>query len=763
MSATYLITSIFLFIVLGIIILSIRQRLIRGGENWFVSHVLVGMTASYVVMDCIWLMEYLSEDGFSIFRFTVLNLLFYITYITLPVAWFMFSLHFLKDIKKRRLLYTVCMLPWLLNMGLILLTMLGNNLLWTLAESPVLTERYVRGPMFGVFSKICLFYYFIPVLMTVYHIMRAADVKERRRLLDVLVFSSCPALAVFVYTYLIPSEVVMPFQPFCFTLGTIYAYVFLINQAEKRESEGYLSVINGLSSDYQNVYEINLDKNTLTVFKSSERIASMFGESFQNMTYLEAAEAYVSHAVSAEDREEIRKTFEAEHLKSRMEGVRSFTKVYRNSGGKYTEMKCARMDEDENHLIIGFGVKDEEIRRNMEKEQLLEQALREAESANKSKSEFFFNMSHDIRTPMNAIVGFTQLMRKHLGEADKEREYLDKIESSSQYLMELINNVLEMSRIENGRLDLDENIWNAKDFNDMLTDVFEGQMEQKGINFTRIIDVVHQDVYCDSLKLQEIFLNILSNALKYTPAGGSVRMELRELPSVVPGHARYQTVITDTGVGMSKEFLPHVFENFARERTSTESQIMGTGLGMPIVKQLVELMKGSIDVESEPGRGTRVTVCLDHRIAEEQAAASQEKQASAAIDPGKLARGRRILLAEDNDLNAEIAEELLSEYGFEIERASDGIICVDMLTKHEAGYYALILMDVQMPNMDGYKATGVIRSLADQELAQIPILAMTANAFEEDKQHALEAGMNGHIAKPIDVGKLMEALASVLE
>ena len=762
MSTTYLITSVFLFLVLMIILLSIRQRLIPGGENWLVSHVLVGMTAFYVVMDCFWLMEYLSADRFSFGVFTVLNLLFYVTYITLPAAWFLFSVHFLKSFKNRRRFYTVCMLPWLINLVLIILTISGTGVLWTLSDSTVLTERYVRGPMFRVFSDICLFYYFVPVFMTVYSLVKAAEKEERRRLLDVLIFSSCPAVAVFIYSYLIPADVVMPFQPFCFTLGTIYAYVFLINQAEKRESEEYLSVINGLASDYQNVYEVDLGTNSLTVFKLSGRISGMFGESFRHMNYRDAAKTYVDTAVFPEDREEMQRTFEAETLRSFLSGVRSFTKVYRNNEGLYTEMKCIRMNEDDNHLIMGFGVKDEEIRRNMEKEQLLERALHEAESANRAKSEFFFNMSHDIRTPMNAILGFTRLLRGHLSEPVKAEEYLDKIESSSQYLLELINNVLEMSRIENGRASLDENIWDAKEFNDMLNNVFENQMTQKGITFTRTVDVVHQDVYCDSLKLQEIFLNVLSNALKYTPAGGSVTMDLKELPSVVPGYARYRTIITDTGIGMSKEYIPHIFETFSREKTSTESKVMGTGLGMPIVKRLVELMNGSIDVESEPGKGTRVTICLDHRIAEPDHDAQGTGLAQAA-DPAEFAKGRRILLAEDNDLNAEIAEELLGEYGFEIERAADGIICVDMLTKHEAGYYDLILMDVQMPNMDGYRATRVIRDLQDPKLSQIPILAMTANAFEEDRQNALAAGMNGHIAKPIDVSKMMEALALVLE
>ncbi|MGN0688296.1 MAG: ATP-binding protein, partial [Oscillospiraceae bacterium] len=383
-----------------------------------------------------------------------------------------------------------------------------------------------------------------------------------------------------------------------------------------------------------------------------------------------------------------------------------------------------------------------------------------ANAANAAKSAFLFNMSHDIRTPMNAIIGFTELLDKHLDDKEISREYIKKIKSSNEFLLSLINNVLEMARIESGKTTFDESDWDAKAFNDTLFSVFDTQMAEKGIEFTRTIDVEHTQVLCDATKLREIFLNVLSNALKYTPAGGKVEMRLKEIPSDRPGYAMYRTEIEDTGIGISEEFLTHLFDEFSRERSSTESRINGTGLGMAIVKKLVDFMEGTITVESKIGKGTKFTITLPHRIATSSNTDRTVKN-NTEIDT-ELFKGKRILLAEDNDLNAEIAMTILEESGFTVEHAEDGVICVDMLEKTESGYYDLILMDIQMPNMDGYKAAQTIRRLSDKQKAAIPIIAMTANAFEEDKKNAYKAGMNGHIAKPINVNELMATLASLI-
>jgi signal transduction histidine kinase/ABC-type amino acid transport substrate-binding protein/BarA-like signal transduction histidine kinase len=388
----------------------------------------------------------------------------------------------------------------------------------------------------------------------------------------------------------------------------------------------------------------------------------------------------------------------------------------------------------------------------------LADACRQAEAANNAKTSFLFNMSHDIRTPMNAIIGFADLLEKHQEEPEKRADYLKKIQDSSAVLLSIINNVLEMARIEKGTLAIDEAAWSAEQFNDTLYSVFQDMMKQKDIEFTRQIEVEHQYVLCDPIKLREVFINILSNAYKYTEAGGKVNMHLEEIPSDREGYAMYQTTISDTGMGMSEDFLPHIFEEFSRENNTTDNKIEGTGLGMPIVKRLVEFMEGTIEVKSTKGVGSTFIVTIPHKIADKP---DLVEHVTGELDLERF-KGKRILLAEDNELNAEIAIEILTEVGFEVDRAEDGQICVDMLQKAEDNFYDVILMDIQMPNLNGYEATKTIRALSDTAKADIPIIAMTANAFEEDKRDAQRAGMNGHLAKPINVRELYKTLMEIL-
>jgi CheY-like chemotaxis protein len=338
-------------------------------------------------------------------------------------------------------------------------------------------------------------------------------------------------------------------------------------------------------------------------------------------------------------------------------------------------------------------------------------------------------------------------------------DYLRKIQDSSSVLLSIINNVLEMARIEKGTLVVDSSPWSVKQFNDSLESVFADMMREKDLEFTKEVDVQHEYVLCDPIKLREVYINILSNAYKYTNPDGKVHMKLQELPCDREGYARYQTTISDTGMGMAEDFLPHLFEEFSRENNTTDNKIEGTGLGMPIVKRLVELMEGTIEVRSKKGVGTTFIVTFPFKITEQNDLSDHD---AAEVDTDVF-NGKKILLAEDNDLNAEIAVELLTEAGFEVERAEDGRVCVDMLQNAESHRYDLILMDVQMPNMNGYEATKTIRAMPDREKADIPIIAMTANAFEEDKRDAQRAGMNAHLAKPVNVKELYKTLAGIFD
>ena len=392
----------------------------------------------------------------------------------------------------------------------------------------------------------------------------------------------------------------------------------------------------------------------------------------------------------------------------------------------------------------------------------LEIALKKAEDASLAKTRFLHNMSHDIRTPMNAILGYTQLMEDELKgkELPETLDHLKKLKQSGNLLLSILNNVLDMARIESGKMEIDESYGQIKEIQQTLLEIFDDEAKKKNIAFHYTVNVEHEHVLIDITKVKEIFANILSNAIKYTPSGGSVTVNVDELPCDEPGYMIARTSVSDTGIGMSQEYLTRIFEAFTREQNTTKSKIAGSGLGMSIVKKYVELLGGTINVESEPGKGSIFTVTLKHRIADEGYYKKMHVET-----PGtgsEILAGKNILLAEDNDLNAEIAVAILERFGLKAERVEDGIQCVNRIKKMPAGTYDMILMDIQMPKMDGYQATQEIRHLPDQDKACIPIVAMTANVFEEDKREAAAAGMNGHIAKPIQADDLLPTLVEII-
>ena len=390
----------------------------------------------------------------------------------------------------------------------------------------------------------------------------------------------------------------------------------------------------------------------------------------------------------------------------------------------------------------------------------LKKAAELAKNANEAKTRFLFNMSHDIRTPMNAIIGFSGLLEKNLQNGEKAKEYLGKICSSGNLLMTIINQILEIARIESGTIALQ---LKAEDINTVfhtVNTVFEEDIRKKNLQYSADLDVYHTFIFCDRVKLQEIMLNIISNAIKYTSDGHAVHVKIYEKNSENPRKARFIFTCEDTGIGMSEEYLPHIFEEFSREHTTTENKVAGTGLGLPIVKSMIELMGGSIQVESTQGVGTKFTVDISFDMASESDV--YRDQISEQPDVLEKLEGKRILLAEDNDLNAEIAIELLAEEKIVVDRAKDGAECLDKLEKAVPGYYDMILMDIQMPVMDGYDAAARIRRMKDEKKASIPIIAMTANAFAEDRQKAISMGMNDHVAKPIDMNVLLPVIAKYI-
>ena len=391
---------------------------------------------------------------------------------------------------------------------------------------------------------------------------------------------------------------------------------------------------------------------------------------------------------------------------------------------------------------------------------------------NRAETIFLNSISHDIRTPLNVIIGYTALASAHVNEAQEVKKYLSKIETASNHLLLLINDVLDMSHIESGTLKLEYAPVYLPDVLENLKAIIQTDSSAKQLKFCADTkNMVHKNVITDKIRLKQVLLNILENAVKYTRSGGKICFQIQELKEQEPGFAKYEFRVKDTGIGMSEEFIAHIFESFSREQTSTVSGIEGMGLGMAIVKKIVDRMGGIIAVKSRQGKGTEVTVILPFKVNSQVVECEtkvfkktdQMKMLSERENSENLFKGKKILLTEDNELNREIAVELLKEEGFILDTAEDGTIAVEKMRTAKPGQYDLILMDIQMPIMDGYEATRQIRKLENPETANIPIVAITANAFEEDRQKALEAGMNEHVSKPIDLARLLEAVKKVLK
>ncbi|MBQ0102142.1 MAG: transporter substrate-binding domain-containing protein [Firmicutes bacterium] len=423
---------------------------------------------------------------------------------------------------------------------------------------------------------------------------------------------------------------------------------------------------------------------------------------------------------------------------------------------------CARRKKAENEYrqsIIEANTKLNQMNRK------INESLQLAEEASKAKTSFLFNMSHDIRTPMNAIRGYTAMAKKHVDDPKEVGELLEKIDVSGSHLLSLVNQVLEMSRIESGKVTLQEQLCDVLERSEELITIAQGNAKVKDINLSRTVRRInHRMVLTDGDRVNQVILNIVGNAIKYTAEGGKVEYIIEERPYVVSGkvsetHGLYYFTVKDNGIGMSKEFLTHIFDDFSRENSTTVSKIQGTGLGMSIVKKLVDLMGGTIEIESEKGVGTTMTVALPLKYAEDQTPVGSDEKSDGVIDFS----GKRLLLVEDNEMNREIACDVLEDAGFTVETANDGDIAVGMVARSDPGYYDAVLMDVQMPTMNGYEATKAIRALPMKDHAEIVIIAMTANVFEEDRQNAINAGMNDHLKKPIEVTKLFDTLSKYIK
>ena len=551
-----------------------------------------------------------------------------------------------------------------------------------------------------------------------------------------------------------------------FFQGNITDFTDFVKAKEKKEQEIELQreIIEGLGKEYFSVLAVELDKDRVLSYRESGengKIISDFCRKCGNR-WSKIIPSYAEMMVSDNTNGEFENQLGLETLRSQEKDYSMTYEFKLETGINYHQVRVAFVKKKDGTRMAVVGTRniDSLIKKERMQEEKLKKAYVAAENANKAKTEFLNNMSHDIRTPMNVILGYNHLMKSQLTES-KQLDYQKKIEQSGKLLLAIINNVLDMARIESGKIKVDENYERVGEVVDEIISTFSSEAEEKEIHLSGSMKVTHRNILCDGTKIREIYVNLVSNAMKYTPRGGNVTITVEELPCEKEGYMKVKSEIKDTGIGMSKEYLPTLFEPFSREQNTTIGRIGGTGLGMPIVKKMVDLMGGSIEVASELGKGTVFTFTLMHKIADRKFY-SQKTEAAETSEMGKNLSGKHVLLAEDNDLNAEIAVTVLEETGIVIERVEDGIQCVNRVVQMSPGTYDLILMDIQMPNMDGYQAAQCIRHLNDKKKAEIPIIAMTANAFEEDKKRAFDAGMNEHIAKPIDIEKLGAVILSVL-
>lgn len=520
-------------------------------------------------------------------------------------------------------------------------------------------------------------------------------------------------------------------------------------------------ILSAVTDDFVFLVEVDVKTRIEKIFFVSKGPHPQWSDK-KTHKYDESIKEYAGVVVAPEDRKRFLEVTEfnalMEYFKNNDNECIIEYDVIVNGGRRRYQGKFTLSPQDPEGAKIYVGVRDTTLieEERTEYNRKLMSALAQAEEANKGKSYFLFNMSHDIRTPLNAIIGYSELAKNHLDEKEVLDDYIYKIQTCGRQLLGLIGDVLDMAKIESGNLEISEKPCLCQDLmSDIMISVNESA-KKKGLEFEASGNACHSTILCDKVKVQKILLNILSNAVKYTPQGGKISLSVQEKIREDEGLSDFTFVVKDNGIGISKEFLPYIFNSFSRERNATISGVSGTGLGMTITKRLVDAMGGKIEVESQQNMGTTVTVSITFS----RLVGLEEKREE--IIPDAFLKDIRVLLVEDNEINGEIASEMLRELKVNVDLVTNGKECIDALLEKDAGYYDLVLMDIQMPVMDGYEATRIIRRFSDKDKRLIPVIAMTANAFEEDKQKAFQSGMNGHLAKPVEMRHLIQALKSAI-
>ena len=549
-------------------------------------------------------------------------------------------------------------------------------------------------------------------------------------------------------------------------------YVFISDITEKRvkmeaDKAVYTAVIDALSRAYNAVWLINdIATGSFSLFRADTSEGSIHTrptkEALKLLTYEDAKANYIKNFVAPSDRERLEKELTLENIVANTTSKKVFGVVFKRVVGDKEcyyriEFTQVQLPNGKTGIVAGFKDVDDDVRKDQEIQQVLRDAIDSANASSKAKSDFLSSMSHDIRTPMNGIIGMTAIATAHLDDRERVEDCLKKISEASSHLLSLINEVLDMNKIESGKVELNEENFNLSELVDTLLAMTKAQLESHHHTLKLdVADVVHENVIGDSHRIQQVFVNLMSNAIKYTPDGGTISLTVAERPTNAHGVACYEFVFEDNGIGMTEDFQKHLFEPFTRANDKKTAAIQGTGLGMTITQSLVRMMGGDIQVKSRPGEGSRFAVTIYLKFLDVQNAEAHKEDPLKNLEDLKF-EGKRILLVEDHPVNAEIAKNVLQMTGLEIEWVMDGAAAVERMADSSEGEFDLVFMDIQMPNMDGYQATAAIRAMTTYA-RRIPIVAMTANAFADDIRKAKEVGMNDHISKPIDFKELAKIL-----
>ena len=770
-TGTYSLVCILCLFMMFILYLRMMKGVERSEKrDIYVNILTVGM--AYLALDTMWGIIYDDLIPMPLMLEKVIYASYYTASAVLTYRWFAY-VEYMQD----SVFYNNAIARQISRIPMYFVVVMSYLSIWTESYFYIDPEvGYVRGPWYVSQLFFTYGYIVFPALKVILRMFSTKSFEKQNTYLIMLSYFIFPvifgALQIMHYS--------TPYLCIGIAMATLQTYLFNVNFEQERERS--TNKIQSLTSLFISSYYMDMLTGTREALSDDEGKLFLTGDFYKEapQTHEEAVQLYIDRYVHMDDRKTYctmcNRDYMRQHLtpdnlfyffnyRQVVNGVQKWYRMHVIAASFNTE-------EELSHVVMAVMDVDKQVKNEISQKEAIEQALVQAEKANKAKSNFLSNMSHDIRTPMNAIIGFTNLAQSHAESKEEVMSYLGKIKSASSHLLSLINDILDMSRIESGKIHIDENEIMITDVVHEIQNMIQPMAENANQQFSVHLNITNNCVYADKLRLNQILINLLGNAVKFTPEGGSIRFEITQEKNAPDGYGVYLFKVKDTGNGISPEFLDKVFEAFEREKTSTLSGIQGTGLGLAISKSIVEMMGGKISVSSEVGKGTEFVVKVVFLLqdvaegiaSEQELEEKREKERQAQREEMKaIFSGKRILLAEDNEANREIVRVILKDEGITIEEACNGQEAVDMVKSSAPGYYDLVLMDIQMPVMDGYEATKEIRRLPNPLLANLPIVAMTANAFEEEKRQALSCGMNGHITKPINVAVLFDTIMQILK